>query len=191
MCACADAEIFAVAPIGEVVRAFLTCAGMVGGFVCGQVVGFADVLGEFIKIGGNVVGRNLHFAVIKICGWLDGELVERDVPAREFECVLQTFLPAAHGLGGECIDEVKRVAREGFGGEFDGVTGFIGGMFAAEELEFRRVKALHADGNAVDSRRAECAEFFGLHGCWVGLERDFAIIRQAPEGADFGDYGFN
>ncbi len=102
--ACADAEIFAVAPIGEVVRAFLGWCGVVGDFVGREVCGFADFLGEVVHIGGDFFWRGGDFAVIEICGWLDGELVERDVAVCEGKSLLQACFPVADFLLGEGVD---------------------------------------------------------------------------------------
>ncbi len=64
-------------------------------------------------------------------------------------------------------------------------------MFAAEEFEFGLVKALHADGNAVDSCGAEGLEFRGFDGGGVGFERDFASGAESPELVNFGDDALN
>ena len=61
-------------------------------------------------------------------------------------------------------------------GDGDGADGFVAVVDAAERVQLRRVEALHADGKAIDARRAVVGEFGLFEGAGVGLQGDFASV---------------
>ena len=77
----ADAEIVLVAPVGEVVAAFLPGCGVVADLVGGQAGGRGHRAGQREEIGGIIIIERLEHALADIGGkpgrGLDGELVER------------------------------------------------------------------------------------------------------------------
>ena len=82
----ADAGIFAVAPVDEVVDRFLAGAGVVGNLVGGQAGVAGQILRQLVEIGAQILVGHLELAGVPQVEvarpHLDGELVERDMALR-------------------------------------------------------------------------------------------------------------
>ena len=107
----ADAGIFAVAPIDEVVPGFRAGPGMVRDLVGRQAVRLADLLRDVVEDPRLFVGRHRELAgleqPLEPGVGLDGELVERQVLGRVADGVEEFRAPRVRPLARAGIDEVE------------------------------------------------------------------------------------
>ena len=67
------------------------------------------------------------------------------------------------------------VVEAGGTGHVGGAHSFVAVMDAAERLEFGRLEALYADGQAIDAEAAVIAKLGLFEGAWVGFQGDFDV----------------
>ena len=107
-----DAGVFAVAPIEQVVAAFLARGGVVGDFVGGQARPLRQLLRQLVEVVRQLAVGHLELAAGMQLGKrrlrLDGELIEREMPVRHCERPLQLLPPILQRLAGPRIDQVER-----------------------------------------------------------------------------------
>jgi hypothetical protein len=112
-----NADVLAVAPVEQIVATRLAGGGMVGDLVGRQSCLLRQVLGQHVEIVRELaVGHAQPAAGMEIGerrAGLDGELVERQVSARQPQGLRQLALPRLQALAGPGIDQVEGEAREG------------------------------------------------------------------------------
>ena len=64
----------------------------------------------------------------------------------------------------------------------DGASGIIAGVYAPKGFQMRLIKALHTNGQAVDTGRAVLEKSLGLRGAGVSLERYLSRGFKAEHG---------
>ena len=180
----ADAGIFAVAPVDEIVPALGAGAGVIGDFVGRQAGRRRGVERRRIERDRRVlVGRDeLAGAVERGEGRavLDGELVEREVVGGERQRLAEFRRPALRGLAGTGIDQVEGETGEGRARRLDRLPRGRDVVQAPEGAEVVVVERLDAERDAVDPGGAVAAEALRLDARGIGLERHLGIRRHGP-----------
>ena len=152
----ANARIFAIAPVEQVVARFLSRCCVVRDLVGGQSRPLGQFLCQVVEIGGAVVGgRHQASAFVEIeigRAGLDGELVERHVALLLAQRDREFVAPLGKRLAGARIDHVEGHAGECLRREAESGKGFLRRMLAAQCLEVGIVQCLNADRDAVDAR---------------------------------------
>ena len=155
VCARSAAGVFAIAPIEEVVAALLARRGVVGDFVGGQPGRARQLLRDLVererflalwdhKLAGGVQRGERRLR-------LDGELVEREVAARERQRFTKLAPPVVDRLARSRVDEVEGDAVEVCACHLECGECFSGGMDASERLQNVVAQRLHAERHAIDS----------------------------------------
>jgi len=107
----ASARIIAIAPIDQIVPAFLPLSGMIGNFIGGQAGGFGQFLGGLIKPCRQVFIGSPQLAVAMQEGIrrfrLDGQLIERQMIGAEGQGLFQLAVPLRIGLIGPGINQIQ------------------------------------------------------------------------------------
>ncbi len=180
----ADAGVVAVAPVGQVVAALRTRAGVVGDLVGVQAVG-GGLLGGGLVEGGGVLALGQHqgaLAVQRLEGGagLHGELVERQVVGGERQRLAQLRAPGGQRLLRAGVDQVEGQAGEGRARELQRGARLGGVVLPAEHAQGVGVERLHAEREAVHPGLPEGGEPPRLHAGRVGLQRHLEV-RQRRE----------
>ena len=120
----ADAGIFAVAPVDEVVARFGAGAGMVRDLVGRQAVRRADRLRQVVEQPRLVVRWHRELAgpmqALEDGAGLDRELVEREMLGGMADRGLEFRLPVLEGLARPGVDQIEREALERLRRDGDG-----------------------------------------------------------------------
>ena len=185
----ADAGIFAIAPIDQIVPAFGAGAGMVRDLVDRQALPCRDLLRDLVELGARIgIGQGELAGPVELVesrAGLDRQLVEREMLGRMADRELELGAPERRRLLGRAgIDQVEGVALEIFPGDRDRIQRFLRRVHPAERFEVGIVQRLHAERDAVHPGRPEIAEAAGLDAGRIGLERDLAMGIDGPVLAD-------
>ena len=177
-----DAEIILIAPIDEIVPAFLARARMIGDFVSRQARGGEGVLRRLVKRALRLFIRQAEIAARESAressACLDGELIEREMIARHRQRGIELVAPRCERLPRPRIDQIEREAREEPRRERDRVPRLTRIVAAAEEFQRRIVERLHAERDAVNAGSAQLGKARGLDRGRIGFERDLEIARR-------------
>ena len=92
----------------------------------------------------------------------------------------QFGFPCGHRLAGPRIDQVKTDARKMLLRRRDRTPRLVFAVRATKKLKDLRVKALHADRNAIDPRGGKIGEIGNFHRIGVGFQRDLDIVAESP-----------
>ena len=167
-----------------------------------EIAGYGVLLGLFEEQQGHLFSRNVD-KVLQTAALIDLRVAEASHcrEAREqwlgaFACskgehsgsslrkLLVFFPPEERPMLEACIDEIKIDAREYRLRERNRAPRFLSAVQAAERLQRLIVERLHADGDAVDARRAVIAKAPLFDAVGIGFERDFGILRDRPKRRD-------
>ena len=180
----ADARIFAIAPIDQIVSALGTGTRMVGNLI-GRKPQSAGGFLRHIPQGARRVGvghgefSGVEQPLIHGVG-LDGELVERQMFGGMCNRRLQFFFPGGGRLAGARIDEIEGEALEDRGRDRHSRHGLVGCMQPPERFQVGIVHRLHAQRHAIDASRAIAAKALRLDAGGIGLQRDLRVAVDAP-----------
>ena len=194
MCARADADIFAVAPIGEIMAAFRARLRVVGDLVGRQTMAGGDILREAVEIGGLVVVRHDELA-----GGL--QRVERRCLPRSSAGKAtdgrrrgRSPLPAraprrpASGRGAHRSGRRTDAGRcRAPGRSRRSASSTL--CSRPRDLQVAVVQRLHAERDAVDAGGAVAAEALGLDRRRVGFQRDLDRRPARPVRRDGVEHG--
>ena len=151
----ADAGIFAVAPIDEVVAALAAGAGVVRDFVGRQPARLGHFPRRLEQGEAQILVRQLELAGVAQAFEnrvrLDGQLIERDVVAGIVERLGELAAPFRFALPRPAVNEIEAEARKQRSGELDRGQRLGGRMLASERLEIGVVQRLDADRQAIDA----------------------------------------
>ena len=154
-----DAGIILVAPVGEIMPAFVAWPGVVGDFVGEQAVTGGRFRRGVIKGRSSIFIRQNDVAapMQSFIGRprLDGELVEGEMVGCQRESAIQLLLPVSQRLVGAGVDQVEGQPRENPARQFERVDCLARTMATAKVLQRRVVERLDAERQPVHARRAE------------------------------------
>src|SRR5271156_149890 len=112
----ADADIFAIPPIDEIVPALRARARVIGDFISGKTGFRRDLLRHVPQRAGAIGIREDELACIAQAlehrVWLDRELIEGKMIARAENRSLQFFPPAGYRLAWPRINQIEGIALE-------------------------------------------------------------------------------
>ncbi len=184
VCAGAHAHIFPIAPVQQVVSAFLAGRRVIGDLVGRQPGPLGHLLGDLVErqrrvgVGHGEPPRRMQLGERRLR--LDGQLVQRQVPAGQSKRLAKLAAPGLGGLAGAGIDQIEAEALECFTCNSYPRLRLGGGVQPAQCLQLAVVERLHAERHAVDARRPVAAEAGSLHARWVRLQRDFGAGSDGP-----------
>ena len=179
-----DADIILVAPVSEVVAAFLPGGGVVADFVGGKAGGLHPRLGQLIQISRCIIVEWLPLPFGDIGGeagaGFDGQLVERHVRGAKADGARQFGIPGRSRLVGSGIDQVDADPPEMPLCGFERGEAFIHPVRAAQKFEHLIIKRLQTERHPVYSSRRQLCKTCRLDRGGVGLKGDLDIIREPP-----------
>ena len=143
-----DPGIIAIAPIGQIMAAFLAGAGVIAGFIGRQTGLFRAVLRACEELRSQIVVHRRKFAAAHIArearALLDRQLIERQMPGAETERAIQLGLPGVQRLTGQGVDQIEADAIELLLRGIEGGQPFGDVMRPPEELQRGIIERLEA-----------------------------------------------
>jgi hypothetical protein len=106
---------------------------------------------------------------------LEGELIEREMLRAKSKCAGKLRAPRFFRLIRARVDEIEAHTRKCLLRERERCERLGRRMLAPEKAQSLVGKRLHAEGQAIDARRAEAVETRCLHACRIGFESDLHI----------------
>src|SRR3954468_7963732 len=85
--------------------------------------------------------------------------------------------PSFGRLTGTRIDQIERIAVEGFARDRDSIERLLGGVQPAEFFERGIVERLHAERHTIDAGYAITRKPCCLDARWISLKRDLDVRR--------------
>ncbi len=150
--------------------ATLAGLGVGGNFVLGVACIGQQGLSSLFDVGEVLIIGQAGRVVVEPGIGFKGELIVGNVRGGKCNGLAHVGFAIQHALAGQAVHQVKiEVAKACGMGRFGGSNGFAPAVNASEGLKLDIVKALHADGEAVDAQGAEVAEFANLDCAGVGL----------------------
>ena len=184
----ADAGIFVIAPVDEIVPALGARPRVIGDLVGRQAARRRDLLRHVVERARAIVVRDDELAGRVQRGerrvLLDGELIEREMLGGFGDRALELGAPRLRRLARPRVDEIERIALERRARDLHRIERFLRGVQPAEFLQRRIVERLHAERHAIDAGRAIAAKARRLDAGRIGLERDLDVGRDRPVLAD-------
>ena len=140
-----DAGIFLAAPVDQIVPAFRAFSRVIGNLVGRQPMRAADLLRDVIERARGRFVRRLQLArgvqAEERRALFDRQLIERQMFGRFRDGELQLIRPHRRRLVGTGVDQVERIALEGFARDRDRIQRFARGSAAAPAPSARHRRA--------------------------------------------------
>ena len=179
-----DPGIIAIAPIGEVVAAFLPRPGVIARFISRQSRSDGQRLRQIVEVGGMIgVGGDkaaLPGQRLEPGARLDRQLVEREMIGAEGQRPTQLLFPCGGALAGQRVDEVEAHPAEMALGHLYRPRCLALVMGAAEEMQRFFLQRLHTQRHTVDPGAGKLGEAVHLHAVRVCLQRDLDFRGEPP-----------
>ncbi|SVK46189.1 Uncharacterised protein [Acinetobacter baumannii] len=180
VCAAADPQIVAEAPVVEVVLALVARLGVGRGFVLLIAGGAQQLVAALEDVPQRIVVRQNRRARAEQGVRLDGQLIPRQVRRIEGDSLAQIVQRLFQRLIRQAVHQIEvEAAQAKIGRQRRRTFGFFRAVDAPQTVQLLGAEALHPDGDAVDAGALVAAEAIGLHGAGIGFHGDFGVVGDA------------